>query len=251
MTGFDGARVVVTGAGGGVGSALVAALTGAGARVVACDRPGAALTDPALMEGHHFDQTDADQAARAAGAILAGGTPQAVILNAGATAAETMDQLDDAALARETALNFTGAAAFSRAFLPAMRSAGRGAFVFVSSVNAAMHFGNPAYASAKAAALAWMRAIAVEEGQRGLRANAVMPGSIRTPAWDARLAADPGLMDRVQELSPMGRLVTPAEVAQAALFLASDAASGITGAVLPVDAGIMAGNRPFIEMIGG
>ena len=251
MIAFSNARIVITGAGGGVGTALVEVLGAAGARIVGCERPGGPLPEAGLAEARHFDLTDAAATEAAARAILAGGTPAAVILNAGATAAETMDDVTDTAFAREMALNFDGAARLSRAFLPAMRAAGQGAFVFVSSVNAAMHFGNPAYAAAKAAALAWMRAIAVEEGRHGLRANAVMPGSIRTPAWDARIAADPALFEKVRRLYPMNRLVEPAEVARAVAFLASDAASGITGVVLPVDAGILAGNRPFLELIGG
>jgi len=251
MITFSDARIVVTGAGGGVGSALVDVLSCAGARVIGCERPGGVLPEAGLAESRRFDLTDSQATDSAAEAILAGGTPAAVVLNAGATAAETMDDITDAAFAHEMALNFEGGARLSRALLPAMRAAGGGAFVFVSSVNAAMHFGNPAYAAAKAAALAWMRAIAVEEGRYGLRANAVMPGSIRTPAWDARIAADPGLFEKVRRLYPMNRLVEPAEVARAAAFLASGAASGITGAVLPVDAGILAGNRPFLDLIGG
>ncbi len=66
---------------------------------------------------------------------------------------------------------------------------GSGAVVFISSVNALSHFGNPAYAAAKAGINAYARAIAVEYGRHGIRANAVCPGSIRTPAWDHRIAA--------------------------------------------------------------
>ena len=119
----------------------------------------------------------------------------------------------------------------------------------MSSINALAHYGNPAYAAAKAGLLALMRAVATEEAANGVRANAVCPGSIRTAAWDHRIAAQPDIMDRVGRLYPMGRLVEPREVAQAVAFLASDLASGITGVVLPVDAGISAGNLPFIREI--
>jgi len=75
----------------------------------------------------------------------------------------------------------------------------------------------------------------------------VAPGSVRTPAWDHRLEADPTLLSKVRPLYPLGRLVSPVEVANAVLFLASPAASGITGTVLPVDAGLTAGNLRFVD----
>ena len=115
--------------------------------------------------------------------------------------------------------NFTGAAQLTHALLPAMRAGGGNrAFVFVASVNALTHHGNPAYSAAKAALLAWMRGIAVEEGRHGIRSNAVIPSSVRTNAWVYRLAADPAVMDRLSALYPLGRIVTPDEVATRSCF---------------------------------
>ncbi len=91
----------------------------------------------------------------------------------------------------------------------------------------------------------------MEFGQRGVRANVVCPGSIRTPAWDHRIAQDQSVLDHLQRLYPLGRIVNVGEVAEAVAFLASERASGIIGAVLPVDAGLTAGCRPFIEDILG
>ena len=96
-----------------------------------------------------------------------------------------------------------------------------------------------------------MRAIATEEGKHGIRANAVVPGSIMTPAWAHRIDQNPAIVDAVSRLYPLGRLVEPGEVANAVAFLASPLASGITGADLPVDAGIGAGNLPFLDQIAG
>ncbi len=250
MWGLEGARTVITGAGGGVGQALVAAFAAAGAQVVACDLPGARLSEAGIAEAHRFDLADLPAVDAAAAAILAGGVPAVVVSNAGWTRAETLGQVTAGNLSHEMDLNFTGAARLSLALLPAMR-AGRGnrAFVFVSSCNALSHFGNPAYSAAKAALMAWARAIATEAGRDGVRANAVVPASIRTGAWEHRLAADPGLLDRLRAIYPLGRIVTPAEVANAVLFLASPLASGITGAALAVDAGLSAGNLPFLDAI--
>jgi NAD(P)-dependent dehydrogenase (short-subunit alcohol dehydrogenase family) len=128
-----------------------------------------------------------------------------------------------------------------------MAKRGSGCLVLISSVNGLSHFGNPAYAAAKAGLIAYAKAIAVERGAQGVRANVVCPGSVRTPAWDHRLAARPDLLDAVVAHYPLGRIVTPDEVTNAVLFLAAPAASGITGAVLTVDAGLTAGNVRFIN----
>jgi NAD(P)-dependent dehydrogenase (short-subunit alcohol dehydrogenase family) len=252
MIDFDGRSVVVTGAAGGVGNALVAVLCACGARVIACDLEGTDLSAKGIAEAHHFDLVDDAAVAAFARRVGDSTAPAAVISNAGWTRAETLADVSTKALDREMNLNFRSAALLSQALMPVMRNQPQGAsFVFISSVNAQAHFGNPAYAAAKAALNAWMRAIATEEGRNGIRANAVVPGSIRTGAWEHRLASNPEILATVGKLYPLGRLVEPAEVARAAAFLASPFASGITGATLNVDAGLMASNLPFLDQIGG
>jgi NAD(P)-dependent dehydrogenase (short-subunit alcohol dehydrogenase family) len=251
MIDLEGKRVVITGAGGGVGQALCRAFGATGATLVGCDADKSLVPD-ICETAHGFDLRDDDGVAAAARAILEGGVPDIVISNAGWTRAETLDDVTPATYDDEMARNAGGAARFSMALLPQMRrAAGERSFVFISSVNALSHFGNPAYAAAKAAGLAWMRGIATEAGRDGVRANAVVPASIRTAAWDHRLETDPTVLDRVSRLYPLGRLVTPEEVANAVLFLASPWASGITGVALNVDAGLMAGNLPFVDAITG
>lgn len=250
MIEFGGRRVVITGAGGGLGRALVEVFHACGARVVACDVEDADLSAAQIAETHRFDLTDENGIEAAAARIRAGGKVFALVSNAGWTRAETLEQMDTRALDREMDLNFRGAALLTTALLPAMRGQQDGAScTYVSSINALIHCGNPAYSAAKAALEAWTRAIATEEGANGVRANAVAPGSVRTHAWDHRLAQDPTILQRVGRLYPLGRLVEPAEVARAVAFLASPAASGITGATLRVDGGISAGNLPFLEQI--
>ncbi|MEO8884409.1 MAG: SDR family oxidoreductase, partial [Devosia sp.] len=180
------------------------------------------------------------------------GRPDILIGNAGFTRAETLADVDAAVWESEIAINLTGTYNIATPVLSHMVAAKSGAVVLISSVNGLIHFGNPAYSAAKAGMLAYSRAIAVEHGRDGIRANCICPGSVRTPAWDHRLAADPTLLDRVLPHYPLGRLVTPEDVANAALFLASPLAAGITGTTLPVDAGLTAGNLRFVrDVLGG
>lgn len=253
MWGLDGKHVIITGAGGGIGRALAKAFLAAGARVSACDRDPALLEPLSGVEKVAFELTDADATAHAVNlAIERSGPPAALIGNAGFTRAETMAALDAAVWQREIEINLGGTYNVVAPVLPHMKAAKGGSVVLTASVNALAHFGNPAYSAAKAGMLAYARSIAVEMGRDGIRANCICPGSVRTPAWDHRLAGDPGLLARVTPNYPLGRLVTPEEVANAALFLASPLASGITGVALNVDAGLMAGNLGFVrDVLGG
>jgi len=249
---FEGKTVVVTGAGGGLGSAIVTLMAERGARVVGCDQSDEALASPQLASRHVFNLLDRASIEAAVTAILdRDGVPDILINNAGWTRAQTLPALNSDKIEHELDLNLTGVMTFADPLVKAMARNGSGSVVFISSVNAIAHFGNPAYAAAKAGINAYAKSIAVELGRSGLRANVVCPGSIRTAAWDHRLAKDPEILGKLQRLYPLGRIVNAAEVAEAVAFLASDRASGITGVVMPVDAGLTAGCLPFIDDILG
>lgn len=241
---FTNQAVFVTGAAGGIGRALVAAFAAEGARVAAFDREPPALPEAAYRGAFELRDRAAITAALAA-AEAALGPMDVLVNNAGYTRAGALDGLSGETWDEELAINLTGTQNVTAALLPGMRARRRGAIVTIGSVNGLMHFGNPAYSAAKAGLEAYMRAIAVECGPDGVRANTLCPGSVRTPAWDHRMAAEPDLAERIARYYPLGRMLEPGEIAAAALFLASPAASGITGTTLVVDGGLTAGNAPM------
>ena len=252
LTGLASKNVLITGVGGGLGRALAAAFAEEGARVIGADMPGADLSDLPLHAQVRFDLRDGPQTRAAAEAISAPTTlPDVLINNAGWTRLERMADITVENADDEIGLNLARVVTFTIPILQAMAARGAGSIVFIASVNALQHFGNPAYAAAKAGIVAFAKGIAVEYGGRGLRANVVCPGSIRTTAWDHRIARDAAIPAKFARVYPMERVVTAQEVARAVVFLSSDLASGVTGATLPVDAGLTAGNKPFIDDILG
>ncbi|HET9099474.1 MAG TPA: glucose 1-dehydrogenase [Acidobacteriaceae bacterium] len=134
-----------------------------------------------------------------------------------------------------------------KAAFPLMRHAGANV-VNISSVNALMGFGNDhLYSSMKAAILGLSRSMVGEFSPQGIRINCICPGTIVTERWKTRFERDPELEPKLTGLYPIRRLGTPEDVANAVLFLASDEASFITGAVLTVDGGITAVNTGFAK----
>jgi meso-butanediol dehydrogenase / (S,S)-butanediol dehydrogenase / diacetyl reductase len=260
MTSFEGKVAIVTGAGGGVGGALCTQLAAGKARLVLVGRTAAKL-EATLA---------AVQAAGGEGRLLAGDiTDPATAAGAVALAAEAFGGLDilinnaavgysyehvrpgsmaaladqDAALWREVVdINLNGAAITTQAAIPALLARGAGAnIVFISSIMGLGGFANAhAYAAAKAGLINLTQNLAVTHGPAGLRTNCVAPGLI-----DTDMVADmlPAVMsdERARfQICPLGRAARAEEIATAALFLASDAASYVNGATLVVDGGTLA-----------
>ncbi len=168
--------------------------------------------------------------------------PVDVLVNNAATCeGDDILKIDEATWDADVAGVLKSAFLCSKRVLPGMIEQGRGSIVNVASVNGLGYLGNEAYSAAKAGMINLSRSMAARYGRHGVRANAIAPGSVRTPIWQARLDQDPEVFDRLVKWYPLGRLGEPADIAAAALFLASDEAGWISGEVLRVDGGLMAG----------
>jgi NAD(P)-dependent dehydrogenase (short-subunit alcohol dehydrogenase family) len=240
---------LVSGAGDGIGWAIAQVFAGAGYRVGLLDIDGAKVEDRARALdaasglGHlafQVDVTDAGAVARAVSALAeAGGGLDVLVNNAGVadTMAATVDQREED-FRRVLDIHLGGAFLLSREAAKVMLVQGGGAIVNLSSI--AGFGGIPrrnAYAAAKTGIRGMTRSMACEWAAGGIRVNAVAPGYVETDL--VRALVDQGRLDKgaLVRRTPMGRLIGPEDIAQAVLFLASDAARAITGVTLPVDGG--------------
>ena len=246
--------VLVTGAGSGIGRVTAQEFAALGDRVVASDISLVGAEETAsghdLIEAVHLDVRDAAEITRVvAGIRERHGRLDIVINNAMICSDADFESRDAVEMSGELDVNLGGAIRLTQAVIADMRLQGGGVILNVSSVNGVQYFGNEVYSAAKAGLINLTRSIAVRYGPDGIRCNAVAPGTIATPHWDARLAVEPDVLDRVAQWYPLGRVGRPEDVSSALIFLASDAASWITGVTLPVDGGLLAGNRAMTEQL--
>ena len=241
---MKGQTVLVIGAG-GLGSAIVRHFLDRGAFVVVADRSGEAaqqaLAGATGGKAVALDITRSDDVAAAFEECRATvGAVDHLINAAGVLSTVPTPVLSDAEWRRSFAVNVDGVFHASRAFARSRAGQG-GSIVNVASISGLVAMPDrPAYIASKHAVVGLTREMAMELGPIGIRVNAVAPGIIRTPLTEDQFRR-PEMAERIRNAYPLGRAGTPEEVAQAVGFLTSEAASYITGVVLPVDGGFTAG----------
>ena len=245
---------LVTGGAKGIGAGIAERFMDAGAAVVIFDIDGAGARHMAAglcARGRAlpFEGDVSNEEHVRAGVdhtIAELGRLDILVNNAGIEVPGTMPEYSSAQWDRQLGVNLKGAFLFAKYAIPHMRGRG-GAIVNISSVHAfASYAGNAAYDASKAGLLALTRTLALDHGGEGIRVNAICPGYIDTPMTEEWLASVPdreATMRQVLSFHPLGRIGTPRDIAEAALFLASDAASFISGACLVVDGAMTVGGR--------
>jgi NAD(P)-dependent dehydrogenase (short-subunit alcohol dehydrogenase family) len=249
---LEGKVALITGAGSGMGRAAAELFASEGAKIVVtdvADEGGNATVDAVRAAGGEATYVRADVSkwadceAMVRHATDTYGALHVLYNNAGIFPADDGGVLDTPESTWDTVMdiNLKGVWLGCRAGIPAMIASGGGSIVNVASFVALMGAATAqiAYTSSKGGVLSMTREIAVEYARQGIRANALCPGPIRTPLLE-ELLSDPARRARRLVHIPMGRLGRPEELAKAALFLASDDASFMTGASLVVDGGITA-----------
>jgi NAD(P)-dependent dehydrogenase (short-subunit alcohol dehydrogenase family) len=236
---------VVTGAAGGIGSAVSAALAAAGFAVACLDARGDGAREVAAglpgARGYGAEARDAAAVSAAAAAIRADlGEPWLLVNAAGVFSIQRVPDLDEAEWDRLIDTNLKGPFLTCREFLPAMIAAHDGCIVNIAST-AGVRGGREraAYCAAKGGLVQLTRSLAIDHGPDGVRVNCVCPGLIDTEMADW-IRQDPAALDRWAATVPARRIGTAGEIAAAVAYLASDGASYLQGTVLMADGGVTA-----------
>jgi len=246
----EGRACVVTGAGSGIGRAIAVRLAEEGGRVLCADVNGDAAAETAASIGEAAEPVTTDVAdPRAVEAMIArcveeNGRVDVLVNNAGVNIPGVLHEVPDDVIDRTLAVNVKGPIYGCRAAIPHMLEHGGGSIVNISSVNGIVS--EPflsVYSASKGAVVMLTKGVALDYAKQGIRCNAICPGWVDTPINYAHAEMLGGLQhvyDTIDSFQPIGRPGRPEEIAHVALFLASDEASFMTGAIVSADGGMTA-----------
>ncbi len=242
---------IVTGAGRGIGEAIARKMTAEGAAVTVAELMadnGAAVAATLQGNGHkaifvHTDITRSDSvAAMVEQTVQAFGRVDILVNNAGKNFYYDATQMTEAEWDDAMNVDVKGAWICCKYAIPQMVNVGGGSIINIASIHARLTIkGLFPYAAAKSALVGMTRSLALDWGLKNIRVNAVCPGWVRTYLVDEWLSKQPDAQaaeEEVLKVQPMGRMASPAEIANFVAFLASDEASYINGAELPIDGGL-------------
>ena len=249
----DTPTILITGAGIGIGAATARAFADAGCRVIVTDvleEEGRSVASGIEYEGgeaeyQHLDVTDTEEV----DSVVSGvqdqyGPLHTVVANAGIAHRIPLTELSDEKWDHTHDVDLKGVMRVCRAAAPAMREAGRGSMIALSSIMGVAYGWDEhvQYSAAKAGVVGFVRGLAVELARDGVRVNGIAPGYIRTAqALSEEHSLGPEGLEQAAEFIPMGRVGEPDDIADVIVFLASEAARSITGQVLVVDGGLLVG----------
>ncbi|MGE3599544.1 MAG: SDR family NAD(P)-dependent oxidoreductase [Dehalococcoidia bacterium] len=245
---LEGKAVIVTGAGSGIGRSAAQLMSKAGARVLISDVNEGGLRDTAALvmaaggtvELFRADISKENEArSMVDAAVSAFGRLDGAFNNAAiAQLSIPLHELPTEVWQRNIDINLTGTFFCMKYEIIAMLRNGGGSIVNTSSAAGVNAFPlAPEYCSSKHGVIGLTRNAALDYGGKSIRVNAVLPGAVRTPMLMKAMTENPGMEEYLRSIHPLGRYGEPEEIAQAALWLLSDAASFITGAAIPVDGG--------------
>lgn len=250
---LQGQAAIITGAAMGIGRASALRFAREGARLMLADiaeEEGRATAEEIRRDGGEAEFMRVDVAKREENERLIDacveryGCLDILFCNAGVALPKELTESSDAEIDLLIDVNFKALMYASRYAVPIMLEQGRGTILFnASKTGLVAQEDSPVYCATKGAAIQLARALALDYAARGIRVNAVCPGIVDTPMLRdvARNAPDPdGMWREMCAAQPMGRLATPEEIADAALWLVSDEARFVTGVAFPVDGGFTA-----------